>query len=203
MLGYSFLWQHLKLALCISLILNMPFSMVIFRRKYIWSNHGLLLWGRMIKFVDFANLCMGWNRVHEHGLENLVMHLSNLEWRKANRITQSSIDDLRMVIFYLLYMLMISDTSGILSFKSFLQSQFHTKDLGSAKVLLGYWSNEKQEGWFYVTEKICAWFAIWDRKIGSPCGPPMMPSLQHLKDGEPFKDPKRYRRLVERWITLQ
>lgn len=28
-------------------------------RKYIWSNHGLLLWGRMIKFVDFANLCMG------------------------------------------------------------------------------------------------------------------------------------------------
>ena len=35
------------------------------------------------------------------------------------------------------------------------------------------------------------------RTLGAkPCSTQMMPGLQLLKDGEPFKDPKRYRRMV-------
>ena len=36
-------------------------------------------------------------------------------------------------------------------------------------------------------------------KLGAkPCSTSMMPSLQLLEDNEPFKEPKRYRRLVRK-----
>ena len=41
-----------------------------------------------------------------------------------------------------------NDTSGILSLKSFLQSQFHTKDLGALKYFLGIEVMKSKKGIF-------------------------------------------------------
>ncbi|GAA0146787.1 transmembrane signal receptor [Lithospermum erythrorhizon] len=68
-----------------------------------------------------------------------------------------------------------SDCVGISSVKSFLQDQFHTKDL----------------------EKICDGLAYGTGKLGSkPCNAPMAPNVQLTHDGKLFDSPERYRRLV-------
>ena len=90
-----------------------------------------------------------------------------------------------------------SDSKGILSLKSFLHSQFHTKDLGMLKYFLGIEVMRNKQGillsqWKYVldllskTGKLCA-------KL---CSTPMTPNVKITKEGDLFKDPKRYRRLV-------
>ncbi|XP_019168531.1 PREDICTED: uncharacterized protein LOC109164452 [Ipomoea nil] len=73
-----------------------------------------------------------------------------------------------------------NDTEGILSLKSFLHSQFQTKDLGPLKYFLGIEVMKSKTG-----------------KLGTkPCNTPMIPNLQLTKEGELFEDPERYRRLV-------
>ncbi|XP_062103747.1 uncharacterized protein LOC133814853 [Humulus lupulus] len=73
-----------------------------------------------------------------------------------------------------------NDTRGISSLKSFIHTQFHTKDLGVLKNFLGVEITQSKQG-----------------KLGTkPCSTPMSPSVHLRKDGEPFEDPERYRRLV-------
>ena len=52
-------WLPLIIGIFISLILRTSFFMAIFRRRYIWSNlHGLLLRGRLGRFVAFESRYM-------------------------------------------------------------------------------------------------------------------------------------------------
>ena len=54
------------------------------------------------------------------------------------------------------------------------------------KILLSQWKYV-----FYILSKT--------RKLGAkPCSTPMAPNVQLTKEGESFKDPERYRRLVEK-----
>lgn len=60
----TFIKLFLSLALltngiCTKSILRMFFFIVIFRKKYILSNHlGLLVTGRVLRYITFENLCM-------------------------------------------------------------------------------------------------------------------------------------------------
>ena len=47
-----------------------------------------------------------------------------------------------------------NDVSGITSFKTFLQGQFHTKRFGTIEVFFGYRGNEKQERYLFISTKI-------------------------------------------------
>ena len=99
--------------------------------------------------------------------------------------------------------IIVSDTSDILSLKSFLQSQFHTKELGVLTYILGTEAMRDKKGIFMSSRKYVLDLSRETGKLGAkPCDTLMMPSLQPYKDGEPFKDHVRYRRLVGKLIYL-
>ena len=82
------------------------------------------------------------NRVHVRGLVNSAKPLRNLACRRVNLTTPSSTGTPVQVSFYLVVyvddiVITRSNFKGILSLKSFLQSQFHTKDLGMLRYFLG------------------------------------------------------------------
>ena len=80
-----------------------------------------------------------------------------------------------------------SDSKGILSLKSFLHRQFHTKDLRMLKYLLGVEVMRNKQG--IMLSKT--------RKLGvKPCNTPMAPNVQLTKERELFEDPERYKKLV-------
>ena len=90
-----------------------------------------------------------------------------------------------------------SDSSGISSLKSHLQTQFHTKDLESLKYFLGIEVLRSKKGIFLSQRKNVLDLLSKTRKLGAkPCSTPMPPNSQLSKEGELFEDPKRYRRLV-------
>ena len=91
-----------------------------------------------------------------------------------------------------------NDDSGISSLKSFLHSQFQTKDLGPLKYFLGVEIARSKKGIFLSQRKYVLDLLTETGKLGAkPCSAPMTPGLQLWKDdGEPFEDPERYRRLV-------
>ena len=91
-----------------------------------------------------------------------------------------------------------NDDSGIASLKSFLHSQFQTKDLGSLKYFLGVEITRSKKGIFLSQRKYILDVLTETGKLGTkPCNAPMTPGLQLWKDdSEPFEDPERYRRLV-------
>ena len=90
-----------------------------------------------------------------------------------------------------------SDSKGILSLKSFLYSQFHTKDLGLLKYFLGVKVMRSKQGIMLFQRKYVLDILSKTRKLGvKPCSTPMAPNIQLTKEGELFKDPERYRRLV-------
>ena len=74
-----------------------------------------------------------------HGLVNSAKPLRNLACRRVNLTTLSSIGT--PVHVSLCYVddivITVSDSKGISSLKSFLQRQFHTKDLGMLRYFLG------------------------------------------------------------------
>ena len=53
-----------------------------------------------------------------------------------------------------------NDSKGILSLKSFLHSQFHTKDLGMLKYFLDVEVMRSKQRIFVISTKICARFVI-------------------------------------------
>ena len=90
-----------------------------------------------------------------------------------------------------------SDSKGILSLKSFLYSQFHTKDLGLLKYFLGVKVMRSKQGIMLFQRKYVLDILSKTEKLGvKPCSTPMAPNIQLTKEGELFKDPERYRRLV-------
>ena len=90
-----------------------------------------------------------------------------------------------------------SDSKGILFLKSFLHSQFHTKDLGMLNYFLDVKVMRSKQGillyqWKYVLDLLSK-----TGKLGvKPCSTPMTPNVQITKEGDLFEDPERYKRLV-------
>ena len=90
-----------------------------------------------------------------------------------------------------------SDSNDILSLKSFLHSQFHTKDLGMLKYFFGVEVMRNKQGILLSQRKYVLDMLFETGKSGTkPCGTLMAPNVQLTKEGELFEDPERYRRLV-------
>ena len=92
-----------------------------------------------------------------------------------------------------------NESKGISSLKSFLQSQFHIKDLGMQRYFLGIEVTRSKHGIFLSQRKYVFDLLSETRKLGvKPCSSPMIPGVHLTREGETFEDPKRYRRLVEK-----
>ena len=90
-----------------------------------------------------------------------------------------------------------SDSKGISSLKSFLQSQFHTKGLGMLRYFLGIKVMRSKYEIFLSQRKYVFDLLSEMGKLGvRPCSSPMVPSIHLTREGETFEDPERYRRLV-------
>ena len=87
--------------------------------------------------------------------------------------------------------------SKVLSLKSFLQSQFHTKDLGMLRYFLGIKVMRSEHGLFLSQRKYVFDLLSKKRKLGvKPCSSPMVPSVHLTREGKTFEDPEKYIRLV-------
>ena len=98
-----------------------------------------------------------------------------------------------------------SDSKGISSLKSFLQSQFHTKDLGMLRYLLGIKVLRSKQGIFLSQRKYVLDLLSKDRKLRvKSCSPPMVLGVHPTREGDIFEDPERYRRIVGKlnYLTL-
>ena len=90
-----------------------------------------------------------------------------------------------------------SDSKGISSLKSFLQNQFHTKDLGMLRYFLGIEVMRSKHGIFLSQRKYVLDLLSETGKLGvKSCSSPMVPGIYLTKEGETFEDPERYGRLV-------
>ena len=90
-----------------------------------------------------------------------------------------------------------SDFKGISSLKSFLQSQFHTKDLGMVRYFLGIELMRSKHEIFlsqrkYVFDLLSDTGKLWVK----PCSSPMVPGVHLTREGETFENLERYRRPV-------
>ncbi|KAJ9180876.1 hypothetical protein P3X46_009068, partial [Hevea brasiliensis] len=78
-----------------------------------------------------------------------------------------------------------SDSAGISSLKTFLQTQFQTKDLGLLKYFLGIEVMRSKKGIFLSQRKYVLDLLIETGKFGAkPCSAPMTPTLQASRDSE-------------------
>ena len=90
-----------------------------------------------------------------------------------------------------------SDSKGISSLKSFLHSQFHTKDLGMLRYFLGVEVMQSKHEIFLSQRKYVFDLLSETGKLGvKPCNTPMSPSVHLTREGETFEDSERYKRLV-------
>ena len=90
-----------------------------------------------------------------------------------------------------------SDFTGISSLKSFLHTQFHTKDLGILRYFLGIEVMRSKHEIFLSQKKYVLDLLSETRKLGAkPCSSPMTSGVHLTREGELFEDPKKYRRLV-------
>ena len=97
-----------------------------------------------------------------------------------------------------------SNSKSILSLKSFLPSQFHTKDLGMLKYLLGAEVMRHKQRILLSQQKYVLGMLSETRKLGAKPCTPLTPNVQLTKKGELFEDPERYKRLVGKlnYLTL-
>ena len=96
-----------------------------------------------------------------------------------------------------------SDSKGILSFKSFLQSQFHTNELGMLRYFLGIEVMRSKHKIFLFQRKYVLDLLSETGKLGvKSCSSPMVPGVQLTREGETFEDPEIYRKLVGKLIYL-
>ncbi|KAL5768866.1 hypothetical protein ACOSQ2_015649 [Xanthoceras sorbifolium] len=92
-----------------------------------------------------------------------------------------------------------SDATRISSLKSFLHTQFHTKDLGMLKYFLGVEVTRSKNGIFLSQRKYVLDLLTETGKLGArPCSAPMTPNMHLTGEGEIIEDPEKYRRLVEK-----
>ena len=97
-----------------------------------------------------------------------------------------------------------SDSTEISSLKSFLHNRFYTKELGMLRYFLGVEFMRRKHGIYLSQRKYVLDLLSEIGKLGAkPCSSPMAPGVHLTREGELFEDPKRYRRLVGKLITLQ
>ena len=90
-----------------------------------------------------------------------------------------------------------SGSKGISSLKSFLQSQFHTKDLGMLRYFFSIEVMRSKHEIFLSQRKYVLNLLSESGKLGvKPCSSPMVPNVHLTRESETFEDPMRYRRLV-------
>ena len=103
------------------------------------------------------------------------------------------------IILLIVYVITKSDSKGISSLKSFLQSQVHTKDLRMLRYFLGIEVMRSKHGIFLSQRKHVLGLLSKTGKLRvKPCSSPMVPSVHLNREGETYEDPERYRRLVEK-----
>ena len=105
------------------------------------------------------------------------------------------------IILLVVYMddivITVSDSKGILSLKSFLHGQFHTKDLRMLEYFLGVEVMRNKQRIMLSQRKYLLDMLFKTGKLGAkPYSIPMASNEQLTKEGELFEDPERYRRLV-------
>ena len=89
--------------------------------------------------------------------------------------------------------------TGISSLKSFLNGQFHTKDLRMLKYFLGVEVMRSNCGIFLSQRKyVLDLLSETGKLVTKPCPSSMAQSLHPTREGELFEDPERYRRLVDK-----
>ena len=89
------------------------------------------------------------------------------------------------------------DMAGTSLLKSFLHSQFHTKDLGMLRYFLDVEVMRSKRGIFLSQMKYVLDLLSETGKLASKsCQSPMVQSLHLTREGELFEDPERYRRLI-------
>lgn len=90
-----------------------------------------------------------------------------------------------------------SDIAEISSLKSFLHSQFHTKNLDALKCFLGVEVTRSKKAFLLSERKYVIDLLTKTYKLeAKPCNTPMTSNMQLIKDGELFEYQGRYRRLV-------
>ncbi|KAK3038414.1 hypothetical protein RJ639_030580 [Escallonia herrerae] len=96
------------------------------------------------------------------------------------------------------------DCTGSTSLKKFLQTKFHSKDLGQLKYFLGIEVSRSKKGIFLSQRKYVLDLLAETRTAGAKlCNTPMNPSVHLTKDdGDRFDDPEKYRRLVGKFNYL-
>ena len=98
-----------------------------------------------------------------------------------------------------------SDSKGISSLKSFLQSQFHTKDLGMLRYFLGIEVMRSKHCIFLSKRKYVLDLLSENGKLGvQPSSSPMVLGVHLTREGKTFEDSERYRRLVKKlnYLTI-
>jgi hypothetical protein len=96
------------------------------------------------------------------------------------------------------------DQQGIAELKAYLQSQFHTKDLGQLRYFLGIEVARNDKGISLCQRKYVLDILEETGLMGcKPIATPMDPGVKLCIDkGEPLQNPEQYRRLVGRLIYL-
>ena len=90
-----------------------------------------------------------------------------------------------------------SDSIDISSLKSFLQSQFHTKDLGMLRFFIEIEVMRSKHGIFLSQRKYVFDLLFETGKLGvKPSSSHMVLGVHLTREGETFAYPERYRRLV-------
>ena len=90
-----------------------------------------------------------------------------------------------------------SDSKGISSLKSFIQSQFHTKDVRMLRYFLGIEVMRSKHGMLLSQRKYVFDLLSKTGMLGvRPCSSPMISGIHLTREGETFEDPERYRRIV-------
>ena len=88
-----------------------------------------------------------------------------------------------------------SDFKGISSLKSFLHSQFHTKELGMLRYFLGI--EVRKSGIFLSQRKYVFDLLSKTKKLRvKSCSSPMALGVHLTREDKTFEEPERYRRLV-------
>ena len=92
-----------------------------------------------------------------------------------------------------------SDSKGISSLKFFLQSQFHTKDLGMLRYFLGIEVMRSKHRIFLSQGKYEFNLLSETRKLGvKSCNSLMVSGVHLTREGKTFEDLESYRRLVSK-----
>ena len=117
----------------------------------------------------------------------------------------SSSDIIILIVYVDDIVITESDFKGISSLKSFLQSQFHTKDLRMLRYFLGIEVMRNKHGIFLSQRKYVLKLLSETDKLGvKPCSSPMVSGIHLTRECETFEDLERYRRLVGKlnYITV-